>query len=58
MVVPYTFGGAGKYKVTMTMTDAVFKKKYSVTRTIHVKGPRVDDSDVEQSNSDRKGGAQ
>ena len=35
--VKWTFGGAGDYKVSMTMTDAVFKKKYSVTRTIHVK---------------------
>ena len=37
MKVQWTFGGAGDYKVTMTMTDAVYKEKYSVTRTIHVK---------------------
>jgi NADH-quinone oxidoreductase subunit L len=37
MTVKWTFGGAGEYKVNMTMTDAVFDKKYSVTRTIHVK---------------------
>ncbi|MCP4445584.1 MAG: NADH-quinone oxidoreductase subunit L [Myxococcales bacterium] len=37
MKVKWTFGGAGKYKVSMTMTDAVFDEKYSVTRTITVK---------------------
>jgi hypothetical protein len=37
MVVEYAFGGAGDYKVTMTMTDSVFEKKYSVTKTIHIK---------------------
>ena len=37
MTVKWTFGGVGSYKVNMTMTDAVFDKKYSVTRTIHVK---------------------
>jgi NADH-quinone oxidoreductase subunit L len=45
MSVPYSFGGPGKYKVTMTITDAVFDKKYSVTRTVHVKGP--DDTEDE-----------
>ncbi len=37
MKVKWTFGGVGEYRVNMTMTDAVFNKKYSVTRTIHVK---------------------
>ncbi len=48
MIVPYSFGGEGSYKVTMTMTDSVFKKKYKVTRTVHVKGP----------DTGREGGAQ
>ncbi len=37
MVVNWTFGGAGDYKVTMTITDAAFKEKHSITRVIHVK---------------------
>jgi len=37
MKVSWSFGGVGDYKVSMTMIDAVFDKKYSVTRTIHVK---------------------
>lgn len=39
MTVKWNFGGPGDYKVSMTIFDAVFDKKYSVTKTIHVKGP-------------------
>jgi hypothetical protein len=53
MVVPYTFGGPGDYKVTMRVTDAVFNETYSITKTIKVKGP----DDSEDGAAASKGGA-
>ncbi len=53
MIVPYQFGGPGEYKITMRVTDAVFKETYSVTKTIKVKGP----DDSEDGVAGSKGGA-
>jgi hypothetical protein len=53
MVVPYQFGGPGKYKVTMRVTDAVFEETYSITKTIKVEGP----DDTEDGAAAPEGGA-
>jgi NADH-quinone oxidoreductase subunit L len=59
IVVDWPYTSAGDYKVTMTMTDAVYKKKYKVTKTVHIDAPTVGEPETDASDDGaEKGGAE